>query len=376
MPLACSKCQRPNGPHRETCLYCGQKLAVDPSKGDAGIDEAAIEQALQAALGGASPLDFSGDPGLVEDSQTEALPAEKSQDPTDLPLAPMFEPPPRNPEAYAEQMLSEVSADLAIESASLPLGRRPYVLIIDGCGNAELAEPLAKLTGLDHVTTRMVAASEWDRPLIWSIEPNGLEAIAARVRDELGISATVLESRQLVNLPHPLGVVGWEEGQLLCTDRAIWMGAHPGESELYKVPFEGIRLAVPGQVAIRRFQEQRRGRWGRNKGATERREIGERRVVLLDLHSPTHFFRLVLGVTSFRGAPEYTEGSGALSLKALLEWLPDQFGGVHVEGKRVAHAQGAKAMQDNESERSSFEISGWSSWEEHSRLCRLHRRLS
>ena len=167
-----------------------------------------------------------------------------------------------------------------------------------------------------------------------------------------------------------------EEGGYVCTERPIWMGAAPEGDEESRLDLTDLRLIVPGQVAIRRFQEVRRGRWSRNKGSTERREIGERRVVLMDLHTPSQLLRVVLGVTDFRGMPGFQEGSGALSIRGLEEALEKRFPGVRVQGKRVCYSHGAKALQESESDRRNFELSGWSTWEEHTLLCRVHSGCS
>ena len=341
------------------------------------MDEAAIERAVFAALGGpgAGPSSASKAPKEKRRASISA-PDPGALDPTELPRAEKLEAKaPVTRENFAEQMLQGVRASVAVESAGLPMGRRPYVLVVDGRGDLSLAEPLAAITGLDHVTTRMVAASEWDRPLLWAVDRGGLDSMAEQISERLGLRATVHETSRLAKLGDPRVVLGWEKAGVLTSERPLWMGLPASEEPGEILPFEGLSLAVVGQVEIRRFLEQRRGRWSRNKGSTERREIGERRVVLLDLHGPSAFLRVVLGVTNFKGAPHYREGSGVLSMKALIERLPEVFEGMHVQGKRVAHAQGARAMQDSESERSSFEITGWAAWEEHTRLCRAHRGL-
>ena len=383
MPQLCPKCERPNGSHRETCLYCGHKLQQEGGgDSDTKVDEEAIERAVFAALGGNSGRSETAKlrPSKpVKRSPRAPDPPEISvpskPDPVDAPQAEALEPMPAARENYAEQMLSGVSAALAVEAAGLPMGRRPYVLVVDGRGDLDLAHPLSAITGLDHVTTRMVAASEWDRPLLWAVDRSGLDAMAQQISQQLGVGATVHETSRLATLQGPRAVLGWQPDGVLTTEKPIWMGMQLSEETGETLPFEGVTLAVQGQVEVRRFLEQRRGRWSRNKGNTERREIGGRRVVLVDLHGPDCFFRIVLGVSNFRGAPYFREGSSVLSMKALVEGLPEVFPGIHIQGKRVAHAQGAKAMQDSESERSSFEITGWSTWEEHTRLCRAHRGL-
>ncbi|MEC7242334.1 MAG: hypothetical protein VXW32_13955 [Myxococcota bacterium] len=386
MPQPCPKCQRPNGSHRETCLYCGHRLQrADAEDSGSKPDEEAIERAVFAALsGGASPSapDASRLPPASRPPEVPEQPAPPPQSDApdaleliEAPPAKALEPPEKPRENFAEQMLSGVSASIAVEAAGLPLGRRPFVLVVEGRGDLDLALPMAAITGLDHVTTRMVAASEWDRPLLWAVDREGLDSMAENITQQLGLRASVHQTSSLAALEGPQAILGWQDGGVLTTEKPIWMGASLLDEAGEMWPFEGVTLAVSGQVEIRRFLEQRRGRWSRNKGSTERREIGERRVVLLDLHGPRCFFRIVLGLTNFRGAPFFREGSAVLSMKALFEGLPEVFPGIHLEGKRVAHAQGARAMQDSESERSSFEITGWSAWEEHTRICRAHRGL-
>jgi hypothetical protein len=203
-----------------------------------------------------------------------------------------------------------------------------------------------------------------------------LDQLAVRLQEQLGVAATVIETATLKDLVAPLTVLGADwEGQLLCTEKPLWMASTGADEEGELQPFERIRLVVPGQVAIRRFQDVRASKWGRNKGTTQRREVGERRVVLMDLHTEMHIFRVVLGVTDFTNLPGYHPGSGPLSLKGLEQALPSQFEGVYIQGRRVCHPQGARALQEEESTRMQFELTGWSAWEEHTLLCRVHRGL-
>ena len=319
MPQPCPKCQRPNGSHRETCLYCGHRLEPVEAEGSSSkLDEEAIERAVFAALGGgASPRISATPPPSPPSLPREAASPVLSQPPPDerellesieAPRAEALEPAQQPRQNFAEQMLSGVSASIAVEAAGLPVGRRPFVLVVDGRGDLELAHPLAAITGLDHVTTRMVAASEWDRPLLWAVDREGLDSMAQSIAQQLGLGASVHQTSRLASLEGPRAILGWQEGGVLTTEKPIWMGAQLMEEVGEVLPFETVTLAVAGQVEIRRFMEHRRGRWSRNKGTTERREIGERRVVLLDLHGPQCFFRIVLGATNFRGAPYFREG--------------------------------------------------------------------
>ena len=139
MPHPCPSCQRPNGPHRETCLYCGHKLAVKLDLAEEqGVDEAAIEEAVFAALSGAAAPNPRKSPSVPEAPKAPTPPVQSQKpDPTDLVVSPALEPPPPKREDYAAQLLSEVSVSLAIESSGLPLGRRPFVLVLDGCGDPD-----------------------------------------------------------------------------------------------------------------------------------------------------------------------------------------------------------------------------------------------
>ena len=362
MPTPCPQCSRPNGPHRDRCLYCGAEIRTHGVEVDGEADEAAIGEAVFSALSG--PGETKRPRGLSEDSfdapEAEGLRHEEEPQPVSL----------------AGQLLDSVQAQVAVEAASLPLGRRPWVLVVSGEGREELGAEITAITGLDHVTARMVARSEWDRPLLWGVEREGLDAIAQRLKTELNLAATVVETARLSDITAPLCVLGADwEGQFLCTEKPLWMGHGGIEEDGDLQPFGSIRMAVPGQVAIRRFQDVRRSKWGRNKGSNERREIGERRVVLLDLHTDETIYRVVLGVTDFKNLPGHHPGSGPLSIKGLEEALPGLFEGVHIQGRRVCHPQGARAMQDTETTRTRFELSGWSNWEEHTRLCRVHRGL-
>ena len=143
-------------------------------------------------------------------------------------------------ENFAEQMLQGVRASVAVESAGLPMGRRPYVLVVDGRGDLSLAEPLAAITGLDHVTTRMVAASEWDRPLLWAVDRGGLDSMAEQISERLGLRATVHETSRLAKLGDPRVVLGWEKAGVLTSERPLWMGLPASEEPGEILPFEGL----------------------------------------------------------------------------------------------------------------------------------------
>ena len=372
MPTPCPKCARPNGSHRSHCLYCGEALEHVESKEPPAVDEAAIEEAVFAALSGGLGVqdlehalpDLRGLPKNVE-REEDALGSALESPIDDLDVSPM-----------AGQLLAEVQLDAALEAERLPIGRRPFVLVLDGCANPELASDIARISGLDHVTARMVATSDWDRPLLWHNQREVLDGIAARLTDEMGLGASVLESARLSETADVHAVLGaMEDGAFRTTPKPLWMGHALTEEEAEPVSFEDIRLVVPGQVAVRRFQDVRRGKWARKKGTTVRREIGERRIVLMDLHSSTHILRVVIGVTDFSGFPGFHQGSGPLSMRGMEEALPELFPGVHIEGKRVCHPQTARAMLDSDTQRAQFELTGWSAWEEHTRICRVHRGM-
>ena len=380
MPTPCPKCARPNGSHRNQCLYCGEALEHAASAEPRVVDETAIEEAVFAALSGAMAV---GDlENVLPDASDDSWTGNSENPPTErdcalspgVPVADPIQDLPVSP--IAGQLLAEVQLESTMEAERLPIGRRPFVLVLDGCADPSLAPQIAEHARIDLVTARMVATSDWDRPLLWHAQREVLDGIAARLTDEMGLGASVLESARLSETASVHAVLGaTESGGFHVTPKPVWMGRPIGDEEGEALSQQEIRLVVPGQIAIRRFQDVRRGKWARKKGTTVRREIGERRVVLMDLHSPSHILRVVIGVTDFSGFPGYHEGSGPLSMRGLEEALPVQFPSAHIEGKRVCHPQTARAMLDSDTQWAQFELTGWSAWEEHTRICRVHRGM-
>jgi hypothetical protein len=328
-PADCPACERKNGPHRQACMYCGAELpqqeAVATPENIGDRFEAMLRGDPSSADAAGEHIPETAPPALAAQMLGQVLPA-----PPDPPLGP-----------------------------TLPPARKPYLLVVDAGGRQTLAPLLAERLGVDGVTAAMLVRSRVPRVASWSESRQDLEAVAARLVDVEGLSHSVLFYGDLREREAARQIEGMEGGDLL---------VEGGE----RVSLSDMALAVVGSVVIRRFRMGRdTSRWSHRKGKAQR-EMGERRVDLIDFYGCGRCYRLAVGSTDFQGFPGFTEGRVALSYKRLVELLPSSQPRMRVVEKRICHPQGSAPLPRDGEMSAEQEHTGWPQWLEHSRICCLH----
>lgn len=261
-------------------------------------------------------------------------------------------------------------ADAQPDAASLPTDvplppvRLPWALVLatPGSGSESL---LAEALSVDPATARNLALSIHARIALRSGDRDALEVRAARARDA-GLRAVVVAREDLAMLP-ARAALSWADGAFRTTAEPLWLvPPEPGRELAGELVDLGpARLVCPGEVEVRIHREAReRSRWLRGGFHAEERG-GSRRVLVIDVHTPTAIVRLVEGVTSLAGLPGYDAGSAIKSMRALVEAAATAFPGARVEGRRAC-AVGPVAP----SAHSLVKDTGWPGWEEHTRAAR------
>ena len=347
----------------------------------------ALQAIVDAARMAVSVHQRQGDLGQALDQVATAVERARSLAPTarlarPAEVASTTAPPAPKPALTASLGLPAATppSDGSSEATALP-GRPPVVLpryqhrwmlILAGPGNADLGPSLAQALGVDGVTARLAAVARAPRVALRSDEPETLRAAAARVQ-RLGISAVVVCRDELGEIASPDVVLGVERpGRLSVSASTPWDGERPlvPPADLRSLPWAGLSLAVPGDVVVRRYRVGRSLARGRRKERVLR--LGsERRVRVLDLHGPGRFVRVVAGLTDTSALPGHDAGSALRAFNGLVEGIPKILGKCAVEGERTCSPGTAPPIPDGYDGSSPIEISGWSTWEEHSRLARL-----
>jgi hypothetical protein len=253
----------------------------------------------------------------------------------------------------------------------LPVYQKPFALVIAGQLGVDRMEELADALELDLATARLQVASQWSRVALRAGDRAPLERLARKAR-AVGIGATVVGRDDLLEVPAALWLIGrLESGRwMVCArppERVDPDAAQAaGTLEVESGPF---RLAVPGDVVIRRYKGRTSSRWSRQDGGVQ--DLGERRVSVLDLYGEGPPLRLTVGVTHFEGLPGYEPSSGPRSMKNLLQQLDTIWPEIHVEGRRVCAPTKTGDAGGEGDDAGVQELSGWPLWEEHSRSCWL-----
>ena len=257
-------------------------------------------------------------------------------------------------------------------AVELPRYRHHWMLVIHGPGDAELGPALAKALGVDGVTARFSAVARTPRVALRGNDPTPLRAAAVQVQ-RLGIDAVVVGREELAGIAAPDVVLGCSgEGRFHVSATWPWSADPPAEHppDTRTLPWTGMTLAVPGEIGLRRYRVGRSLARGRRKEQVLR--LGaERRVTVIDLHGPGRFFRLVAGLTDTVGLPGHDPRSALRAFRGLTDGLPELIRGSRVEGTRLCSPGEAPTIPAGYDGSEPIEVSGWPTWEEHTRMCRL-----
>lgn len=255
----------------------------------------------------------------------------------------------------------------AAPAIRLPPIRHRYALAIGPCADAAT---IGQALEIDPATARSLAASPWTRIALRSGEPDGLERRAARAR-AAGIAATVLTREQIAATPVALSAVHMEDATRWGVVSSELWAAPPAPDQVPDVDARELEFAlciVVGEV------ESRVANAGREQSRWERKQVGtgtavrEHRALVIDLHLADEVVRVVEGLTELRGVPGAAPGRSGAVFRQLVEALPTLFPGVPIEPRRVCTAGPPTPAEDG-----TLRSSGWPTWEEHSRVCRLMR---
>ncbi len=248
-----------------------------------------------------------------------------------------------------------------------------WILVIDGLGEAERGPLLADALQTDLASARLHALSRSPRVVGRSKHRDDLDVVAERLR-HAHVGASVLHRAALRTPPPPLCVLGLDGSQLLVAAESLWTTGDNESAHQARVELPPFSLAVPGEVGVKRIKPPRRG--GRFERDRRARELGERRVAVLDLYAGDQAFRLAVGVTDFHAFPGFDPSSGLRSWKGLIDDLDELAPEILVVGKRICRPSEkhlARALQHPEGGGGdAVEVNAWADWDEHSRICRLH----
>jgi len=263
-------------------------------------------------------------------------------------------------------------------AVELPRYRHHWMLVIHGPGDAELTRPLARALGVDGVTARFAAIARTPRVALRGDDPTPLRTAAVQVQ-RLGIDAIVASRDELRGIAAPDLVLRCVRSSCRFEVSATWPwdGDVPESppADLRSLPWTGIKVAVPGEVTIRRYRVGRSLARGRRQEQVLR--LGtERRLGVVDLHGPGRFLRLVAGLTDTTDLPGHDPRSATRAFKGLVEGIPDLIRGCSVKGARSCAPGEAPPIPDGYDGSRPIEASGWALWEEHSRMCRMLAGLS
>lgn len=255
----------------------------------------------------------------------------------------------------------------------LPPVRMPWMLILACPGDRSKASALARVLGVDGVTARMAALARAPRVVLRSETVHELTRKAEQLRSELTLPAVVASREQLLQIAAPDVVLeGRSPDGLLVSAAWPWTAEAPVSppADARVLAQDGVMLAVPGEVVVRRYRVGRSLARGRRQDKVLRL-ASEQRHRVVDLHGPGLFARVVAGVTDTSALPGHDPRSGLRAVQGLLDhvdnWLPEAV----VQGERTVAPGSAPTMPEGHDGAAPIEASAWPLWEEHSRLCRL-----
>ncbi|MCK6507031.1 hypothetical protein L6R53_27265 [Myxococcota bacterium] len=292
------------------------------------------------------------------------------------------------PEGKAPDLDAGARADRsAPPPVELPPVRRAFLLVVEGPGDTERDRQLAQALEVDLATARQLAISRHPRVALRADEAPPLWERARAVR-ALGLRAAVTSPEELLAQPAAVLLVGVEPtgGDPFAGDWWVdpwphWTAEAPPDPAALRAqarraaPLSAI-LVVPGEVVSTRQAEDRdlgRATHRRHQGS---HVVGETRLPVVDLHGPGGLVRLVPGWTDLsglRGLIAEESLSATLNLRRLLEGMSRVRPDLKVEGSRsCGPSRDLPAPPEGAGrDRRVHTLSGWPTWEEHTRLCRV-----
>lgn len=251
----------------------------------------------------------------------------------------------------------------------LPNVRLAYALVIDGPGDAGRASEVAGALGIDVATARLIAASPVCRVALRGADPEALAARAARL-GRLGLRGTVLSREAVLDLPHPRLILSLKDREPARALDAgpVWLGDPEDVLTAAGEPLEALapRYAVLGEVVVVRSRARaERAKVLRQRGGADASRLDERRLSVVDLWAEGLHLRLVEGLTRVDAV------EGRAPFRALVDGLPQRFPGLVVEPRRICQPEARSGPVEAGATVAS---SGWPTFDEHTRLCWLHRR--
>jgi hypothetical protein len=257
----------------------------------------------------------------------------------------------------------------------LPPFRQPWLLVVEGPGNGELAAPLAEALRLDRLTARLAALARHPKVVVRGHDPEPLRAAAQRVQRELRLRATVVARDELLQIGHPetvLAVDALAPLRLQCTTALAWsedLAEARGRRRRLR-ELSGVQGVVMGEV-VTRFYRDGQSLSRSRRGQRVLRPAGEQRRRVVDLHAMGGFVRLVQGVTDTAGLPVHVVGSAVQSFKGI-EDRPELLApGAAVLGSRSCSPRADPQVPEGAEPGAAVAVSGWPDWEEHTRSCRM-----
>jgi hypothetical protein len=257
----------------------------------------------------------------------------------------------------------------------LPPFRQPWLLVVEGPGNGDLAAPLAEALRLDRLTARLAALARHPKVVVRGHEPEPLREAARRVQRELRLRATVVARDQLLQIGHPetvLAVDALGPLRLRCTRAHAWTD-DPAEARGRPCQLReltALQGVVMGEV-VTRFYRDGQSLSRSRRGQRVLRPAGEQRRRVVDLHAMGGFVRLVQGVTDTAGLPVHVPGSAVQSFKGLEEQPALLAPGAVVLGSRSCSPRADPRLPEGAEPGAAVVVSGWPDWEEHTRTCRM-----
>ena len=247
----------------------------------------------------------------------------------------------------------------------LPKVRRPYALVMEGPGNIELHESIARALDIDGVTARMLALARQPRVVLRGEDRKRLEDMACGVREHLSLSATVIDADTLRSMGPASLLIGFGDGPTT-HPIADWSVDFKVDGLTGEAMVEPPALIVPGEIVISQYREARQG--GRLKHLREGRKqaSSEKRLAIVDVHIPNKIVRILEQYTNLSDAPGSTD-SFRQSLKSLLQNWSEQ--GILTLESRTCTASVDGGVSGG-AEAAALRDTGWASWEEHSRSAR------